>query len=147
VTSIRDGAPLIKWTTPEAAFDAWKECSQGRPCDYTGLSYDKLSAVSGIHWPCNVDHPNGEARLYTTLNFPTDPADCETYGHDLVTGAPISSESYRARNPAGGAILRAAEYENYASLRCSSSSDQTSSKQAVCASSSATASAIALPSM
>ena len=37
--------------------------------------------------------------------------------------------------------------EHYASFRCSSSSDQTSSKQAVCASSSATASAIALPSM
>src|SRR5262249_54487435 len=40
-----------------------------------------------------------------------------------------------------------ARVEHYASFRCSSSSDQTSSKQAVCASSSATASAIALPSM
>ena len=31
----RDGEPLIKWTTPEAAFEAWKACSRGRPCDYT----------------------------------------------------------------------------------------------------------------
>src|SRR5206468_3903592 len=27
----KDGAPLIKWTTPEEAFEAWKECSRGRP--------------------------------------------------------------------------------------------------------------------
>jgi len=37
--------------------------------------------------------------------------------------------------------------EDYPSFRCSSSSDQTSSKQAVCTSSSATAAAIALPSI
>ena len=33
----RDGAPLVKWTTPEEAFEGWKECSRGRPCDYSGL--------------------------------------------------------------------------------------------------------------
>ncbi|HEY9604935.1 MAG TPA: molybdopterin-dependent oxidoreductase, partial [Allocoleopsis sp.] len=35
----KDGAPLIQWSTPEEAFEAWKECTRGRPCDYTGLSY------------------------------------------------------------------------------------------------------------
>src|SRR3954466_10455834 len=37
----KDGAPLIKWDTPEEAFEAWKICSRGRPCDYSGLSYEK----------------------------------------------------------------------------------------------------------
>lgn len=39
-----NGQPLLTWTGPEDAFEAWKECSRGRPCDYTGLSYDKLRA-------------------------------------------------------------------------------------------------------
>jgi anaerobic selenocysteine-containing dehydrogenase len=30
----KDGAPLVKWSTPEQAFEAWKECSRGRLCDY-----------------------------------------------------------------------------------------------------------------
>ncbi|MCE3274146.1 MAG: molybdopterin oxidoreductase [Propionibacteriaceae bacterium] len=38
----RSGRPLPPWDSPEAAFEAWRECSRGRPCDYSGLSYDKL---------------------------------------------------------------------------------------------------------
>ena len=33
----RDGQPLVKWSTPEECFEAWKESTRGRPCDYTGL--------------------------------------------------------------------------------------------------------------
>lgn len=29
----KDGEPLIKWHDPESAFEAWKECTRGRPCD------------------------------------------------------------------------------------------------------------------
>jgi ferredoxin-nitrate reductase len=35
----KDGGALIKWSDPEGAFDAWRECSRGRPCDYSGMSY------------------------------------------------------------------------------------------------------------
>ena len=49
----KDGQPLVKWSTPEECFEAWKECTRGRPCDYTGLSYEKLRGGSGIQWPCN----------------------------------------------------------------------------------------------
>ena len=37
-----DGNPLPPWTDAESAFEAWKQCSAGRPCDYTGLTYAKL---------------------------------------------------------------------------------------------------------
>ncbi|HVD54460.1 MAG TPA: molybdopterin-dependent oxidoreductase, partial [Propionibacteriaceae bacterium] len=40
--SDRSGRPLPPWDTPEEAFNAWRECSRGRPCDYSGLSYDRL---------------------------------------------------------------------------------------------------------
>ncbi|MEY2548278.1 MAG: hypothetical protein QOD64_860 [Verrucomicrobiota bacterium] len=106
----KDGAPLIKWDDSESAFEAWKECSRGRPCDYTGLSYEKLSGRSGIQWPCNDEHPEGAERLYTEGHFNTSADYCEIYGNDLSTGADISEEEYRRNDPQGRAIIKAAEY-------------------------------------
>jgi hypothetical protein len=106
----RDGAPLIKWTDPEGAFNAWRECTRGRPCDYSGLSYAKLSRGTGIPWPVNDEHPEGSVRYYADLKFATDPDYCESYGHDLLTGAAIRPEDYRARQPNGRAFLRSVEY-------------------------------------
>lgn len=107
----RDGAPLIKWQDSEGAFEAWKECTRGRPCDYTGLSYAKLTGGSGIQWPCNEEYPQGKPHLYTDGIFNTSADYCETYGHDLETGAPIPSLEYHAHDPKGKAILRAADYQ------------------------------------
>jgi ferredoxin-nitrate reductase len=106
----KDGAPLIKWKTPEDVFEGWKECTRGRPCDYTGLSYAKLSEGSGIQWPCNVQHPNGTKHIYTDGVFNTELEYCETYGHDLDTGAAVTKEEYKAKNPHGKAFLKGADY-------------------------------------
>ncbi|WP_336660883.1 molybdopterin oxidoreductase family protein [Leucobacter sp. USHLN153] len=106
----RDGSPLLDWNGPEDAFTAWTECTRGRPCDYTGLSYEKLRGGSGVPWPCNEDHPDGTVRLYRDGVFSTDPDYCETYGHDLLTGATIGPETYKANNPAGRAIFKTAPY-------------------------------------
>ena len=40
----------------------------------------------------------------------TDPDYCENYGHDLLIGAEIKEDAYRAKEPQGRAFLRAAEY-------------------------------------
>lgn len=106
----KDGEPLVKWHDPESAFEAWKECTRGRPCDYTGLSYDKLRGGSGIQWPCNEDHPDGTERIYEEGKFWSDPDYCESYGKDLITGAPLKPAEYRAMNPFGKAMLKAAGY-------------------------------------
>jgi hypothetical protein len=106
----KDGAPLIPWTDSRGAFEAWKECSRGWLCDYSGLTYEKLEA-GGIQWPCTEAAPTGTARLYTDHVFRTAADRCETYGHDLATGAAIPPEKYRAADPAGRAVLRAAEVE------------------------------------
>ena len=55
----RDGEPLIAWHDAEGAFEAWKACSKGRPCDYSGMTYDLLRGSSGIQWPCTADAPGG----------------------------------------------------------------------------------------
>ncbi|MEV8510258.1 molybdopterin oxidoreductase family protein [Actinoplanes sp. NPDC051475] len=106
----RDGALLIPWTGPEEVFEAWKKCSAGRPCDYTGITYGKLRGGSGIQWPCTEDAPEGTERLYTDATFPTDPDYCETYGHDLNTGAEFTESDYRAKQPGGRAFLHITDY-------------------------------------
>jgi ferredoxin-nitrate reductase len=106
----KDGAPLVKWMTPEEAFEAWKVCSKGRPCDYSGMTYEKLSR-GPIQWPCNDEHPDGTERIYTQGIFNTEADYCETFGHDLTTGAVNQPEEYRARDPRGKAILHGVEYE------------------------------------
>ena len=107
----RDGRPLVGWDDPASAFEAWKACSRGRPCDYSGLSHDRLRDAGGIQWPCTEAAPGGTERLYADGRFPTDPSECEDYGHDLATGAEQSPEEYRARQPGGRAFLRAADYQ------------------------------------
>jgi ferredoxin-nitrate reductase len=99
----RDGEPLITWSDAEGAFEAWKACSHGRPCDYGDLSYDRLREAGGIQW--------GGERLYAGGVFNTDPDYCEDYGHDLRTGAADSPDEYRAKDPRGRAFLHAASYE------------------------------------
>ncbi|MEV7873930.1 nitrate reductase [Microbacterium sp. NPDC089188] len=105
-----DGAPLLDWFGPEDGFRAWQECTRGRLCDYTGLSYDKLRGGSGVPWPCNDEHPDGTVRLYGDGVFPTDLDRAETYGHDLLTGATIGPVTYKAMRVDGRAILKAAAY-------------------------------------
>jgi anaerobic selenocysteine-containing dehydrogenase len=107
----RDGAPLVKWHDAESAFEAWKECSRGRPCDYSGMTYDQLRAHNGIQWPCTQDASSGTERLYTDGRFNTDPDYCETFGHDFATGAELGEQAYRAKQPEGRALLHAVEYE------------------------------------
>jgi anaerobic selenocysteine-containing dehydrogenase len=105
-----DGNPLIRWRTAEEAFDAWREVTRGRPVDYTGLTYAKLRGPTGIPWPVNDDAPHGTDRLYTDAVFPTATDYCETYGHDLLTGAAVTRQEHRALRPDGRALLKGAAW-------------------------------------
>ncbi|MBP2705816.1 molybdopterin-dependent oxidoreductase [Microbispora sp. RL4-1S] len=106
----RDGGPLMRWEDPESAFEAWKACSRGRPCDYTGITYDRLRA-GGVPWPCAPSSSHGTERLYAGGRFPTAPEHCQSYGHDLATGAELGAELYHAGSPAGRGVLQAADFE------------------------------------
>lgn len=90
--------------------EAWKKVSAGRPCDYSGLSYERLTGGSGIQWPCNEQNPQGTERLHADGVFPTDIEYCKSYGRDPETGAPDSKQEYMKLNPAGRAILKSCHY-------------------------------------
>lgn len=47
----KDGAPLIPFQEPREAFEEWRMISKGRPCDYSGMSYElilEMGAVSKV---------------------------------------------------------------------------------------------------
>jgi anaerobic selenocysteine-containing dehydrogenase len=106
----KDGRPLVKWRTPEECFAAFREATRGRPCDYSGLSYQTLRGASGIQWPCTDDNHEGTERLYTDQVFNTQTEYCEDYGHDLLTGAAHERKDYADLRADGRAILKAAEF-------------------------------------
>lgn len=61
------------WICPEHAFEEWGHVSQGRLCDYSGLTYELLEQHHGIQWP----FPEGTTEIGTTRlhgggRFPTD---------------------------------------------------------------------------
>ena len=106
----KDGEPLVKWTDASGAFEDWKRMSEGRPCDYSGMSHQRLRESGPIQWPCNAQYPTGKERQYEDGVFNTSAEYCETYGHDLATGAAVQPEQYAARDPTGRAIIKGAEY-------------------------------------
>jgi anaerobic selenocysteine-containing dehydrogenase len=106
----RSGRPIPRWESPEGAFDGWRECSKGRPCDYSGMSYDLLRGSGGIQWPCTDESPGGTERIYTDHVFNTWDDYCENYGHDLETGAAVTPTEHRAKRYDGRARLKAAAW-------------------------------------
>src|SRR4051812_4217214 len=106
----KDGKPLVKWADAEGAFTHWAKHSKGWFCDYSGLTYEKLSAGTGVQWPCNRKHPDGTERIYTDFKFKTAAAECETFGHDIETGTPVTPDQYKAHDPEGRAFLKPASY-------------------------------------
>ena len=105
----RDGGPLIEWTRRRGGVRGLEGVlAAGGRATTRGLTYDRLPRRSGIQWPCTDERPDGTERLYTDGVFPTDPDYCETYGHDLVTGAPRTRGGVPGQaSPRGRAFLKA----------------------------------------
>ena len=62
------------WSRPADAFEEWKRVSEGRLCDYSGITYEALEEVGGIQWPYpkNSTQPaEASRRLYTDGRFQT----------------------------------------------------------------------------
>jgi anaerobic selenocysteine-containing dehydrogenase len=106
----KDGAPLIAFSEPKDAFEEWREVSKGRPCDYSGMTYDLILEMGSVRWPCNEQHPKGTERLYEDLRFWTGIDDCESYGADFLTGNKHTRTEYEHIDPKGKAFLKPAHW-------------------------------------
>ena len=107
----KDGEPLVKWSTPEECFEAWKEC-WGRPCDYSGLATTSSEAAAGSSGPATRPRPRGPSGCIRTALFFTGPDICEDYGHDVCDRQLVQRdgvqgpESPTARDPEAGPVRR-----------------------------------------
>jgi anaerobic selenocysteine-containing dehydrogenase len=106
----RAGNPPVKWKDPEGAFKQWARCSRGWLVDYSAMTDAKLSERSGVPRPCTRKYPDGLERIYTDHKFHTAADMTQGYGHDLETGAARTPDEYRANDPKGRALLKAANY-------------------------------------
>ena len=45
------GSQLDNWRTPRQVFEMLKQCTEGMPCDITGVDFEMLESSKGIQWP------------------------------------------------------------------------------------------------
>jgi predicted molibdopterin-dependent oxidoreductase YjgC len=62
------------WSAPRDAFEEWKRVSEGRLCDYSGMTYEAIEESGGIQWPYRAGEtdPAATRRLYADGVFQTD---------------------------------------------------------------------------
>ncbi|MDW0109841.1 molybdopterin-dependent oxidoreductase [Sporosarcina aquimarina] len=102
----KDGQPSVGYNTPEECFEEFKVISKGRPCDMSGITYERLEKENGLRWPVPDDQSNGTPRLYSDFNFHTKPDDAQPFGKDQFTGRALSKEEFADLGANGRAILR-----------------------------------------
>jgi len=57
---------------PHEVFEEFARVTAGGRADYSGITYAKIDAADGVHWPCpSVDHP-GTPRLFADRFFHAD---------------------------------------------------------------------------
>lgn len=67
----KNGQPLVTFQSYEEAFEEWKQCTVGKICDMSGMTYADLEASNGIQWPSTPGNVYGGKRLYTDARFNT----------------------------------------------------------------------------
>ena len=94
------------WSTPEDAFNEWRRVSQGRLCDYSKISYERLALEGPIQWGgirlyTEGDFPgtDGKARLWSVENDPAPEEPNKKFPYLLNTGRTV--EHWHTRTKTG----------------------------------------------
>ncbi|MCB0197224.1 MAG: molybdopterin-dependent oxidoreductase, partial [Anaerolineae bacterium] len=75
-------------------FAEFVQLTQGRPCDYAGVSHARLQSEGPLQWPCPTpDHP-GSARLYTGHQFNTPDGKAKFHAANLIQPAEQPTDDY-----------------------------------------------------
>ena len=118
------GEMFSRWQSPEAVFEILKDCSEGQPCDFTGIeNYRMLEEQGGIQWPFpkgmflneterrlfadgRFFHPDGRAKLIAeTPRGLTEPTSAH-YPFVLLTGRGSASQWHTQTRTSKSAVLR-----------------------------------------
>lgn len=67
------GDALKGWETPKDCFNLMRACSEGKPCDFTGVTWEGLEESHGIQWPYpagkEAENREEQRRLYEDGRF------------------------------------------------------------------------------
>ncbi|ADE53373.1 molybdopterin oxidoreductase family protein [Coraliomargarita akajimensis] len=123
-----------EWSSPEAVFKLLARTTEGRPCDFTGVTgYDMLEEVGGVQWPFPASmgaavareggdlgvlkqrrlfedgkfyHADGKAKFLFEAPRPMpEPAD-DSYPYILLTGRGTSSQWHTQSRTSKSDVLR-----------------------------------------
>ncbi len=112
------------WTSPEEVFQILKRCSDGQPCDITGIEdYRQIDAQGGIQWPCTAAaeaedqqrrlfedgrfyHPDGRAKFLFEDPRPLTEPPTDRYPFILLTGRGTASQWHTQTRTCQSAVLR-----------------------------------------
>jgi assimilatory nitrate reductase catalytic subunit len=121
------GHYFADWTTPEYVFRQMTRCSQGQPCDITGIrNYVMLDELRGIQWPWPASqkedslppperrlfedgifyHSDGKARFVFELPSPAAQEPSEAYPFRLLTGRGTAAQWHTQTKTSKSATLR-----------------------------------------
>lgn len=87
---------IERWKTPKDAFNFMRACSEGMPCDITGIEYEDLEESHGIQWPLRAGEKlvEDERRLYEDGKYFT-PSKKAKFLFEKVAETPLKvSEEY-----------------------------------------------------
>ncbi|OGR91910.1 MAG: nitrite reductase [Elusimicrobia bacterium RIFCSPLOWO2_01_FULL_59_12] len=91
----------FRFQNSEAIFNELRRATRGGAADYSGISYEKIRAARGVHWPCPSDdhpgaprlfedrrfwHPDGKARFHALSYRPVAEEPDAEYPYVLTTG-------------------------------------------------------------
>ncbi|MBS6005574.1 MAG: molybdopterin oxidoreductase family protein [Clostridium baratii] len=87
---------LEKWNTTKDAFELLKKCSEGMPCDITGIDYDKLVGSKGIQWPFRKGEElkSDTRRLFEDNKFYTPNGKMKFMYEDVRENSDLPSKEY-----------------------------------------------------
>ncbi|MEZ4287254.1 MAG: nitrate reductase [Polyangiales bacterium] len=92
------GAMFKEWTSPEAVFEIMKACSEGMPCDFSGIAdYQTIETNRGIQWPLRKNEaiaPQSERRLFSNGEFFTENGRAKFIFADPEPMPELQSEHY-----------------------------------------------------
>lgn len=109
-------------TDPAAVFTELRRASAGGLADYAGISWDRIDAADGVHWPCpNEDGPDtprlfadrfatpdGRARFHPVDHRPAAEEVCATYPLHFTTGRVLAQYQSGTQTRRVAALRRAA---------------------------------------
>jgi anaerobic selenocysteine-containing dehydrogenase len=119
------GELFKRWTSPEAVFQLMKRCSEGQPCDITGIeNYRMLDENGGMQWPWPAGaagtpapqrrlfedgkffHPDSRAKFYFEDPRPAAETPDREYPFVLLTGRGSAAQWHTQTRTGKSAVLR-----------------------------------------